>query len=701
VDMFCDPKLINRLFYLYFETKRRTSLTVRDYNSENNQFLSNNDGEKEQENYVELLAHFCSMNGPIHKNQLSLELTDVLYEKELMSQFSRVLDRHSSIGLLSVYLTLTDVLNDIPLASDILVRKKIFRRLKHITDIYLNPDNGDSYIFIPKINNSDTESENINEKLIKDIKQLIYNDTLDSTNTMMDINDDNDKGNLIDDEKKMLGSSQTQLSPFDIQYTFTLLSRFHCKIYELLEEKYQRCFLKSDEHFLYICGKRMDSSDYTNTDFDQKQDGPKSRKGSIARRYTTTSYADMEEKDEFHLKCPEDTTSIGSNSSSDENIFRDLSLWRVIIPRAEECRDNNTSTKYCILIIEIQRLDTNNGDITMTNDDESSHWSVTRRYQDFYLLESKLIEFHGIFDDARLPPKRSFVTKNMEFLESVKQDFERFLRHLLTKPTLRNSELLHTFLTQPGEFNPPSSELILSKVFKVVPRKLRIEKGQYLDPFLISLLNYVEPSKPKSSELAPTFSDLIEEKLKNPLYNNNVNITNPCELLPTDNLSAAQKNPLQDDLDSAYENLTFIVAELFSASPNLIDLLEILRLPLKNTFDTFFTNYIDQKVDDLLADEENIIDVIHALRDALFPNEKTDLNSTNIITFDDVVTAAADYLPNYLKFLIGKKNIQHGIQLIFQYFQDPLLNKQLFYMILDEILLELFPELQTQIHKRI
>jgi hypothetical protein len=52
----------------------------------------------------------------------------------------------------------------------------------------------------------------------------------------------------------------------DVQYTFTLLSRFHCKIYELVEEKYQRCFLTSDEHFLYICGRRMDSPDYRITE---------------------------------------------------------------------------------------------------------------------------------------------------------------------------------------------------------------------------------------------------------------------------------------------------------------------------------------------------------------------------------------------------------------------------------------------------
>ena len=52
-----------------------------------------------------------------------------------------------------------------------------------------------------------------------------------------------------------------------------------------------------------------------------------------------------------------------------------------------------------------------------------------RRYQDFYLLEKKLIQFHGVFSDARLPPKRTTTTaRNLEFLESIKKDFEHFLR---------------------------------------------------------------------------------------------------------------------------------------------------------------------------------------------------------------------------------------------------------------------------------
>ena len=214
IDAICEPETLNRLFHLYFTTaihRRNSPQLPPSVNSDVS---------------VELLSHFCVMNGPLHKNQLALELTDVMYEKELLNQFSRVLDRHGSIGLLSIYVTLSDLLNDIPSASNVLVRRKISQRLKGIDERYLNPWNTDAFVNVCQPA----------DPLIGEIKDLIYTHLENSL-------EEND-------------------THFDLQHTFALLSRFHCKIYELVEENYQRCFLNSDEHFLYICARRMDSPDY-------------------------------------------------------------------------------------------------------------------------------------------------------------------------------------------------------------------------------------------------------------------------------------------------------------------------------------------------------------------------------------------------------------------------------------------------------
>ena len=57
-----------------------------------------------------------------------------------------------------------------------------------------------------------------------------------------------------------------------------------------------------------------------------------------------------------------------------------------------------------------------------------------------------------------------------------------------------------------------------------------------------------------------------------------------------------------------------VAKQIFSASPLLIHLMDLLRVPLKNSFDSYFVNFVDDAVDDIITDEENIIDVIHALR---------------------------------------------------------------------------------------
>jgi hypothetical protein len=73
---------------------------------------------------------------------------------------------------------------------------------------------------------------------------------------------------------------------------------------------------------------------------------------------------------------------------------------------------------------------------------------------------------------------------------------------------------LYNFLTQPDDFTLPNGEIILAKMFKVVPRRLRIEKGQYLDPFLVSLISYAEPAKPKATLPIPVFPDIVEAKVR-------------------------------------------------------------------------------------------------------------------------------------------------------------------------------------------
>ena len=149
-----------------------------------------------------------------------------------------------------------------------------------------------------------------------------------------------------------------------------------------------------------------------------------------------------------------------------EGPLKDLSAWRVTIPevieKKQELENNKRNVHY--FVIEVRRIDVLESrslsniiksvhildcDIKLiliamckyvyyvsnikiqtclSDDFESSNWRVERRYPDFYVLEQKLVEFHGDFEGTHLPPKKSFGTKNKDFLDSKIQSFEQYLQ---------------------------------------------------------------------------------------------------------------------------------------------------------------------------------------------------------------------------------------------------------------------------------
>ncbi len=163
-------------------------------------------------------------------------------------------------------------------------------------------------------------------------------------------------------------------------------------------------------------------------------------------------------------------------------------------------------------------------------------WFVKRKYDEFYVLDTRLKEFHGetigVSETNRpgissnLPAKQRTMflqsdAKILEYLNSVKLDFSKYLQSLITNPILSMSQLIRSFLdpssTEFGSsiFNDITS---LGKIVKGVPLKLRLERGQSLDSFLLVLLQSVKEQKPKTAKIETITEDIIGESLNNPLY---------------------------------------------------------------------------------------------------------------------------------------------------------------------------------------
>ncbi|XP_075871500.1 sorting nexin-14-like isoform X2 [Nelusetta ayraudi] len=381
--------------------------------------------------------------------------------------------------------------------------------------------------------------------------------------------------------------------------------------------------------------------------------------------------------------------------ASTPGTLRNLSAWNVSIPLVHSFDDEAKREKIPMFCIDVERHDRREvGHPTET-------WSVYRRYVEFYVLESKLTEFHGTFADAQLPSKRIIGPKNQEFLASKREEFEEYLQRLLQHPELRNSQLLADFLSpHSGEsqfLDRMLPDVNLGKIFKSVPGKLMKERGQNLEPFLQSFFNSCEsprakPSRPELTIVSPSAQN--NKKLFSDLFRNNADVTADPEQGP-DRLAAAPAG-----VDGMYDYMMHVGWLVFHCSDWLLQLLAAGRILLKSSLEAYMQNYMQSKLEQLLQ-EHRLVSLITLLRDAVFCESSEERSSEQRrsrakTTFQEMMK----YLPEVVVRCLGDEAQYEGVRLLFDGLQQPLLNKQLSYVLLDIAVQELFPELSKAAQDR-
>ncbi|XP_069052669.1 sorting nexin-14 isoform X4 [Lepisosteus oculatus] len=365
---------------------------------------------------------------------------------------------------------------------------------------------------------------------------------------------------------------------------------------------------------------------------------------------------------------------------------RNLSAWKITIPYVDLFDDELKKERFPVFCIDVERND------RKAVGHETEHWSVYRRYLQFYVLESKLTEFHGSFPDAQLPSKRIIGPKNYEFLMSKREEFQEYLQKLLQHPELSNSQLLADFLSphsMESQFHDKMlPDVNLGKIIKSVPGKLIKEKGQHLEPFILSFFNSCESPKPKPSRpeltiLSPTSEN--NKKLFNDLFKNNAGRSE----------KKYNQNCFMEKItvEGVYDYLMYIGRVVFHIPDWLHHLLTGGRILFKNTLEAYTDYYLQYKLDQVLQ-EHRVVSLITLLRDAVFcensePRSFEDKQKRAKKTFEEMM----NYIPDFLGKCIGEEAKYEGIRLLFDGLQQPILNKQLTYVLLDIAVQELFPEL--------
>ncbi|EJD74331.1 PXA domain-containing protein [Loa loa] len=377
---------------------------------------------------------------------------------------------------------------------------------------------------------------------------------------------------------------------------------------------------------------------------------------------------------------------------------RDMNKWNVTFHMLshDEILLVVCHTMY-VYVISVERFDVSD-DIdqkSLSATAAPQKWSVIRQYNEFYILESKLIEFHGsMIKTESLPPRRFFNCKSRVYVESRREIFERFI-HLLTKQrALKQSDLLYVFLSTEQRLKDSTqiSDLYPWNMVKKVPGKFAREKGQNLKPFILSLLAATLIPHPNNSMessvtscIHPEIANQTRRILASDIYGDN------CPSAQTD--FSLTKSTLWTN--SFYDAVLFILNRLFGVVRWPIWIIITIRHLMGSTIDAvaavLFRRFLSRMFVDI-----NCIRILRFIQESVFGfNSSTETDQEKMLRMELAQHLTLEYLQEQLPVcfikLIGHKQFSQGMQTIFRILQYPRLNKQLAYVCLDIFIQKIFP----------
>ncbi|KAM6404894.1 sorting nexin-14 isoform 1-T1 [Pluvialis apricaria] len=649
MDFLADPDTVNHLLLI---------------------FIDDSPPEKATEPTSSLVPFLQKFAEPRNKKQsvLKLELKEIRDQQDLLFRFMNFLKQEGAVHVLQFCLT-----------------------VEEFNDRILRPEL------------SDTEKMSLHEEVQKIYKTYCLDESIDKIRF---------DPFIVEEIQRIAEGPYTDVVKLQ---TMRCLFEAYEHVLSLLENVFTPMFCHSDEYFRHLLrgaesptrNSKFNSSlsldDFRTTQkrgesFGISRIGNKIKgvfKSSAMEGAMLPNYNLNEGEDDFI----EEGVMVMEDDSPEEavstpNTPRNLAAWKISIPYVDFFEDPSLERKdrkerIPVFCIDVERNDRG------TVGHEPEHWSVYRRYLEFYVLESKLTEFHGTFPDAQLPSKRIIGPKNYEFLKSKREEFQEYLQKLLQHPELSNSQLLADFLSPNGGETQFLDKMLpdvnLGKIIKSVPGKLMKEKGQHLEPFIMNFINSCESPKPKPSRpeltiLSPTSEN--NKKLFNDLFKNNANRSENTERRQNQNYFMEMMT-----VEGVYDYLMYVGRVVFRIPDWLHHLLMGGRILFKNTLELYTDYYLHYKLEQLFQ-EHRLVSLITLLRDAVFcentePRSVQDKQKRAKQTFEEMMR----YIPDLIGKCIGEEAKYEGIRLLFDGMQQPVLNKQLTYVLLDIGIQELFPEL--------
>jgi len=616
-DLLCEPKHLNKLLLLWFGPEPVRIFGVC------------------QDPPVRLLLRFIHAHSQPKPSALHVDLSAILKDTTLLYPFLQYLKKNGGVNLLQFCLAVED-----------------FNKKMMVVDL----------------------KEEALVVLHKDAKQLYDTYIKLGANNFIKFDDDiiKDIANIINQGHKNIQKLRTTPPLF----------RAYEQVYNNLQDNLCPQFHKSDEYLGLVVGPRLSECRPPIKQKDEDSSNKKQSstvKGRLSRmKSDVLGSGPMEGSPEPDMDQAFDMSEMDDseeNSNKDSEV-RDLSAWRVTLPRLEPRNDPQSGKAFFVFIIQVQRID-----MASQTDGEDLEWSVERQYTEFYSLQSALVQYHGVFEDAKLPPRsKLFGGKGLDVLQSKQEPFQDYLVKLLQKPNLKKSDLLYTFLTSKQEFNEASS----SKMFKGGSLKLTKEKGQFLQSFINTYVASTQSPPPKPGRL--DWEEQLEILKNHPIYKDNFSehgLFKSATLGPT----------LTCSITGLYDTLLYLSLRLFRLSEPWLRILTGLRWIVADSVNHLVHYLLSSKIDSLL-NSGRVAHILGVIEESIFDPPAPELELAEIQQqTKETLQAFRTYLPGLLRTVLGSR-FDPSTQTLFNVVQEPLLNKQLAYTLLETLLVKIFPELR-------
>lgn len=302
----------------------------------------------------------------------------------------------------------------------------------------------------------------------------------------------------------------------------------------------------------------------------------------------------------------------------------------------------------------------------------SSGWVVMRSLNQVHELQRKLRHVNSNIKSLDLPTnfKFFFLKNDRHALEKAKGQIQKFLNFILEDDHLNGSEAIYSFLS-------PSSEHL--KQTLPSPKKSKF-----------SLSTLFKSDAAKAGELSKA-NDLFWG-----LHRDDDDISTYLEGDPSVDTKLLAD---LDSKDSIAEPLYALLGEIFDMG----GVFKWLRKSLISFVQITYGRTINRQIRESVAylfEESMLHYYFSAILKSFWPGGV--LASSYPVRSDDIkeMTRNAakdllmDHIPEVLCNLVGAQTAKHGVLKVFEAMQNPTYNKQLFYELLEILMIEFFPEIR-------